>query len=61
MLTIDEAIKLMTSGWVEELYVPHSYLDFSDMIHVIQQYNWMVLPSEAFGWARLRRRMIYQD
>jgi len=61
MLTIEEAIRLMTSGWVEEMYVPQSYLEFSDVIHVIQQFNWMVLASEAAGWVRLRKRMIYQD
>ena len=61
MLTVDESIKLMTSGWVEELYIPQSYLDFSDVIYVIQQFNWTIITSEMQGWVRLRRRLIYQD
>lgn len=61
MLTVDESIRLMTSGWVEELYIPESYLEFSDVIAVIQQYNWMTLASQAPGWVCLRRRRIYQD
>jgi hypothetical protein len=51
----------MTSGWVEEIYIPESYLEFSDVIHTIQQYHWMFFASEAAGWVRLRRRIVYQD
>jgi hypothetical protein len=61
MLTVDESIRLMTSGWVEEIHIPESYLEFSDVIDVIQRYHWMFIVSNTPGWVCLRRRIGYRD
>jgi hypothetical protein len=61
MLTVDESIRLMSSGWVEEIHIPESYLEFSDVLHVIQHYRWMFIASQSPGWVCLRRHVGYHD
>lgn len=61
MLTVDGSIRLMTSGWVDEIHIPESYLDFPDIIHIIQEYHWRFFASESPGWVCLRRHVGYHD
>lgn len=61
MITIDEAIYLLSSDFVSELYLPHHYLSVEHIQHLLQRHNWMIIPSIMEGWFIIRKRIIYQD
>lgn len=61
MISVEESLYLLQSSLVSELYLPVSYLSIPDIDHVLRQYNWMILPSEAEGWVVVRKRIVYQD
>ena len=61
MITIEEAIYLLNSDLVSEMYLPHTYLSAPDVDRLIQIHNWMILPSEIQGWILLRKRRVFQD
>jgi hypothetical protein len=61
MITIDQAIHILSHYLVSEFYLPEEYWYIPDIQHLIQQHNWNMIPSEARGWVMLRKRMVYQD
>lgn len=61
MITVQESLYLLTTGFTSELYLPEDYLMITDIQYAIQQYNWMIIPSVAPGWVLIRRRLIIQD
>ena len=61
MITIDEAIHLLSSDLVSGMYLPETYLSIPEIDHVLRMFNWMIRPSELQGWVILQRRVIYQD
>jgi len=61
MLSIEEAIYLLTSGLVSEMYLPHSYLSIEQIHHILYYQNWMITDSTMNGWVIVRKRIIYQD
>lgn len=61
MITIEEAIHLLSSDLVSGMYLPETYLSIPEIDHALRMFNWMIRPSELQGWVILQRRAIYQD
>lgn len=51
----------LTSGLITETSIPTQYLQYPEILNVIQRYNWSVAVSTVQGWTNLVRIVNYSS
>jgi hypothetical protein len=59
MSSIEQYEYILQSTFLQEVYIPNSFLIVLRIQNLIQQYGWKVTPSFEYGWSILTRRRIY--
>jgi len=61
MVSIQNVLFQLSSGFLNETMIPNNYLFISDIQFAIRRYNWSPYPSNISGWTTLIRNQNYSS
>lgn len=61
MSSLEAVMLQLTSSYISETSIPSQYLDYPQIISVIQKYNWSIGQSNTNGWTSIYKIIKYSD
>jgi hypothetical protein len=54
-------IQLLSTSFMNETAIPSYFLYTTEVIDLIQRYNWYIVATHDNGWTTLRRNRLYHN